>query len=324
MREQIPPDGGELSGLDLMAAESLLDRAPGGLPAPSAYLGVAEVLDALRGPASDHELAGQAAALADFRAQHGRRPARRTPGVVARVFTVKAAAAAVAAVSVVGVAAATTDTWPGTRARPEMSVSPTASVSATAAGGPAASAGSTATVAERDRIARLGLCEALERGSGDAENTPAAEALAALAGGADKVGAYCRSTRATAPAGAAGSRGPDATGPAGTGLCRAYGGGRGGEQGGRESAAAFAALARAAGGAGKIEEYCSLRSGRPSRSEGEPAPAPPSATEPRHGPAATPSHPGAPETSRGRGGGPGTLPPAASPAPSSRGGPPTA
>jgi hypothetical protein len=50
--------------------------------------------------------------------------------------------------------------------------------------------------------------------------------------------------------------GPDATGAAKAGLCRAWASGQGGEHGNKDDATAFQALAEAAGGAGRIAEYC--------------------------------------------------------------------
>jgi hypothetical protein len=50
--------------------------------------------------------------------------------------------------------------------------------------------------------------------------------------------------------------GPDATGPARDGLCRAWQAGEGERNGRREDSRAFRALADAAGGADKIDAYC--------------------------------------------------------------------
>jgi hypothetical protein len=50
--------------------------------------------------------------------------------------------------------------------------------------------------------------------------------------------------------------GPDATGAAKAGLCRAWASGQGGEQGKKLDATAFKALAKAAGGADSIADYC--------------------------------------------------------------------
>jgi len=52
------------------------------------------------------------------------------------------------------------------------------------------------------------------------------------------------------------ANGPDATGPARSGLCQAYQAGRGGTAGNKLDAVAFQALAKAAGGADKVADYC--------------------------------------------------------------------
>jgi hypothetical protein len=60
------------------------------------------------------------------------------------------------------------------------------------------------------------------------------------------------------PQGTAGHNptGPDASGPAKDGLCRAWQSGQGGENGMKNDSTAFKALAAAAGGADKIAEFC--------------------------------------------------------------------
>jgi hypothetical protein len=52
------------------------------------------------------------------------------------------------------------------------------------------------------------------------------------------------------------AKGPDATGAAKDGLCRAWQSGQGGENGGKNDSTAFQALAKAAGGADNIAAYC--------------------------------------------------------------------
>jgi hypothetical protein len=52
------------------------------------------------------------------------------------------------------------------------------------------------------------------------------------------------------------AKGPDATGPAKDGLCRAWQAGQGGSNGGKNDSTAFQALAKAAGGADKIADFC--------------------------------------------------------------------
>lgn len=50
--------------------------------------------------------------------------------------------------------------------------------------------------------------------------------------------------------------GPDATGAAKKGLCTAWAAGKGAENGAKEDAVAFQALAKAAGGAGNVASFC--------------------------------------------------------------------
>jgi hypothetical protein len=54
----------------------------------------------------------------------------------------------------------------------------------------------------------------------------------------------------------ANATGPDATGPAARGLCRAWSAGQGGQHGKKLDAVAFAALAKAAGGSDQVAAYC--------------------------------------------------------------------
>ena len=202
---------------------------------------LAAVLDAARRPGDARELAGEAAARAAF-SEHHRTHALRRRHVLSKGFSVKAAIAAAGALSVVGVAAAATDNLPG-------------ALGGTAQGAAIGSAASEHAGDGSEQAARLGLCEAAGRSAAAAERGPAAAALAALAGGADRVEAYCAEVMAGTRGGPAGA-GPDVLGPAGTGLCRAWQAGRGGEKGGRELAVAFAALAQAAGGSDRVDAYC--------------------------------------------------------------------
>jgi hypothetical protein len=74
----------------------------------------------------------------------------------------------------------------------------------------------------------------------------------------DANGANTHANTSQAPRGTAGSgpTGPDATGPAKDGLCRAWQSGQGGENGMKNDSTAFKALAAAAGGADKIADFC--------------------------------------------------------------------
>jgi len=300
---RFPGNDRERSPLDQVTAERLLDGRLDRRTVPPDYAVVLDLLDAARAPAAPTELAGEGAALASFRARH-RHPTRR-PRVLSKLLTVKAAVVAVSALSVAGAAAAATGSLPGTGARPTLG----AAAHSTAGAGSAAADGSTA---EMDRTGRIALCEAVARRGGAAEAAPAAAALARLAGGPAAVEAYCAQAGSTTKPDTTAGRGPDATGAARAGLCRAVADGRGGELGGKESAAAFEALALAAGGADKVEAYCAdpvssaAAGGKPS-------------TRPSAAPTATPSHPGPPESTRG---GRPTAPPAAVPSPSRQSGRP--
>ena len=105
-------------------------------------------------------------------------------------------------------------------------------------------------------------------------------------------GATARPDAAGSPTGGqkAGT-GPDASGAARDGLCRAWLAGKGGDNGKRDDSTAFQALARAAGGAANIAAWCKAstasQAGRGRRPDGPPGPrtSPPSsgATPPDSG-----------------------------------------
>jgi len=80
---------------------------------------------------------------------------------------------------------------------------------------------------------------------------PAQQAAHTLLGGAG-VPAPAEATATTR----AHTVGPDAAGPAARGLCRAWSAGQGGQHGKKLDAAAFAALAKAAGGSDQVAAYC--------------------------------------------------------------------
>ena len=106
-----------------------------------------------------------------------------------------------------------------------------------------------------------GLCRAYLAGGQDAKSDAAAfQALAAAAGGTDRIAAYCQASTAettgTQPAGH-GSR------AALQGLCRAYVAGQGGQHVAKINATAFRALSMAAGGTGNIATYCQTMTSKP-------------------------------------------------------------
>ncbi|HEY5989562.1 MAG TPA: hypothetical protein VIV12_24760, partial [Streptosporangiaceae bacterium] len=158
---------------------------------------VADVLAALRaGPASD-ELAGEAAALAEFRRRigvsiHPRGSRRRRPILLSTLLTAKgAAAAAIAAVSLSGAAAAATGNLPATlQTFAHNTVGAPAPPSSHASGSHGSPVGPDAT-----GPAKHGLCTAYEHakthGSAAFKNSVAFKNLVRAAGGADNVDAFC-------------------------------------------------------------------------------------------------------------------------------------
>jgi hypothetical protein len=95
--------------------------------------------------------------------------------------------------------------------------------------------------------------------------------------------------------------GPDPSGAARAGLCRAWQAGQGGDHGRRMDAVAFRALVQAAGGAGKVAAYCqdpAAGSSADAHGQGQASPpsvsAPPtSVSPPSSGPPADPGSPAA-------------------------------
>jgi hypothetical protein len=244
---------------DQDSLERLLDGRLDPGSAPPGYGGVARLLAAAAAPAAPEELAGEQQALAQFAAVHSRPPTRasRRNAVPSKLFTMKAAAAALVAVlSVGGVAAAATGLLPG-RAHHVADRAPATTAASTAGHGVGAA------VADLD-AATQGLCRAWQAGEGTDHgrrtDSEAFQALAAAAGGADNVAAYCKDVT-TGGSGASGQGrasavGPDATASARVGLCRAWQAGKGADQGQRANSVAFQALAAAAGGADKVAGYC--------------------------------------------------------------------
>ena len=268
------------------------------------YGGLARLLAAATAPATLEELAGEQRALAEFTAVMRSTPPTLVPRRIAvprKVFTMKAAAAALVAVlSVGGIAAAATGLLPG-------QASPVADREAATTAADAAGQGlGAAASVELDAAAQAGLCRALQAGQGadhgSPADTPAFRALAAAAGGAGNVTSYCENLTAGAGASADGQGtgsavGPDATGGARAGLCRAWQAGKETDQGRRADSVAFQALAAAAGGADKIAAYCKdVTTGAGSGGRGQASPpsgsAPPATVSPpSSGPPADPGPP---------------------------------
>jgi hypothetical protein len=264
--------------LDEDTADRLLCGRLDPADTPPAYAPVARLVKAATGPATPEELAGEAAAIAAFTAlAHADppTPVLRRASMPSKFLSVKAAAAVLAAVlSVGGVAAAATGMLPG---RAAQQATDHAS-SAVGGGSPAQAQGNGQSAAkgpDASGSAKNGLCQAWQSGQGGSngkrEDSTAFQALAAAAGGADKVDAYCQTATTAAGQGHAGN-GPDATGAAKDGLCKAWEAaqsGQGATNGKRMDSTAFQALAKAAGGAGKIAAYCQPTSTTAATSHGQ-------------------------------------------------------
>jgi hypothetical protein len=251
---------GSTPALDEDTADRLLSGRLDPADTPSAYAPVARLVKAATGPAAPEELAGEAAMIAAFKAHaHPRTLVPRRASMPSKLLSVKAAAAMIAAVlSVGGVAAAATGMLPGRAAQQA-----TDHASSAAGGGSAAQAHGSGQGAAKGPdatgAAKNGLCQAWQSGQGGSngkrEDSTAFQALAAAAGGADKVDAYCQTATTAGHA----ANGPDATGAAKDGLCKAWEAaqsGQGTADGKRQDPAAFQALATAAGGADKVAAYC--------------------------------------------------------------------
>jgi hypothetical protein len=134
------------------------------------------------------------------------------------------------------------------------------------------------------------------------------KAAAANLGGTAQAGS-------TAGQGREAAVGPDATGAARAGLCRAWQAGQGPNHGRRMDAVAFQALADAAGGADNVAAYCedvSVGASADARGQGQASPpsvsAPPtSVSPPSSGPPADPGPPDSTGGGHGQGGPPTTT-----------------
>jgi hypothetical protein len=282
--------------------ERLLDGRLDPASAPPDYRGLARLLTAVAAPAAPDEFAGEQLAMATFAAMRRSCPQtlspRRTP-VLSKVFTMKAAAAALVAVlSIGGIAAAATGLLPG------QASSVADRATATSRAGAAGQGLGAATSVELDKAAQVGMCRALQTDKGadhgSRTDTPAFQALAAAAGGVDNVTSYCEGITAGASAdghGRGSAVGPDATGAARAGLCRAWQAGQGTDHGRRTDSVAFQALAAAAGGADKVAAYCEdVTAGAGSDGQGQALPPsvstpPTTVSPPSSGPPADPGPP---------------------------------
>jgi hypothetical protein len=228
MRQRLGSRGSSPPTLDHDTADRLLAGQLGPADAPPGYAAVAKVVSAASAPATTEDLAGEPAAVAQFvaMARSGsptRASTNRRAGVPRRLLSVKAAAAVLAAVLSIGGVAAATGVFPGPAKPP-------------AGHGPDSSGGGVATTPGRSDAATT-------------TSTTAGEAGSRERGGATATG-------------------PDASGPARNGLCRAWLAGQGQDHGKREDSPAFRALAAAAGGADKIAAYCQATPPADSASQG--------------------------------------------------------
>ena len=291
--------------LDLVTADRLLAGRLDPADAPAGYAAVARLLAAAAGPASPEELAGEQAVIAEFAAAvRPKPPTLPRRASVPRLLRVKVAAVAVAAVLSIGgvVAAAGLVSSPA-----QESAGRAASTSRAGSAGHGQGDAAAAILDGAGQVqAARGLCRAWQAGkSGQQErrkNSTAFRALAAAAGGADNITAWCETATAggatTDKQGRVTATGPDAAGAARQGLCRAWQAGKGGRNGLRENSTAFRALAAAAGGADNITAWCQAVTPDSTADHGQQPSSPPS-TGPRP-PVTT-----GPPSSTGHGGGQG-------------------
>jgi hypothetical protein len=250
MRQRLGSRGSSPPTLDHDTADRLLAGRLDPADAPPGYAAVVKVVNAATAPATTEDLAGEPEAVAQFvaMARSGsptRASTTRRTGVPSRLLTVKAAAAVLAAALSIGGVAAATGVFPGP-AQPPAGRGPDspggdvatpgrsdAATTITAAAGEAGNrerAGDTATGPDASGPAKDGLCQAWLAGQGTdhgkREDSPAFRALAAAAGGADKIAAYCQATTPpdSASQGSGSSSPPTSATPPGHGAGHSNGG----------------------------------------------------------------------------------------------------
>jgi hypothetical protein len=270
-------------------AEQLLAGRLDAADAPSGYAALARVLAAAAAPAEPEELAGEAEIIARFTdaaRSHPPTPIPRRASMPGKLRVRLAATVIAVLLSIGGVAAAATGLRATLAGHAGQQAPPTTRAGSNGQG----RGGAAATIRDGAGLgqAAKGLCQAWESGQGAShgkrEDSTAFRALAAAAGGADQVAAWCQATVGSQAAGHQ-AAGPD-TAKAKEGLCRAWRSAQAGGDGLREDSGAFKALAAAAGGADRIAAWCqavapaggSAGNGRPS--------APPTS----HGPPPTTGH----------------------------------
>ena len=258
-------DRADLFALDDRTVERLLAGRSAPADVPPAYAGVARLLAAAAAPPSPEELAGPAAAVTQLHAVVRARPPVVGAGRVARSrrrFRAKMAAIAVVGVlSVGGIAGASGLGEPIRRsAQTALAGIGIAVRAAPSDGRETTFAG--ARPANVEHAAVDDLCRVYLAGGQDAKSdTAALRALAAAAGGRDRIAAYCQATTARTTASRQARHGSSRS--ALQGLCRAYVAGQGGQHGAKTDATAFRALAAAAGGADRIAAYCQTMTSKP-------------------------------------------------------------
>lgn len=260
--------------LDEDALERLLAGDLPRAPAPAGYAEVAALLAATVAPPSPRELTGKAAALAELKAVTRARSAaapRRARTQPSRRRVGLAVAIVVGALATSGAAAATTGHLPGPirdAARSFLTtVGVTTPTTPTKVGRqPAPSTGTAGTTGATTDSQATSPTDTADRGPGPA---------AAL------------------------------TGPAKDGLCRAFMAGQGTEQGKKIDAAAFKALAEAAGDPDKIATYCQGTQPGNTKSDGQKEQTPPHRPgNQRQGPGGPPPSTGSGNQGQGQGGPP--------------------
>jgi hypothetical protein len=285
--------------LDAATAERMLAGSLDPADAPPGYADVARVLAAATRSASEEELAGEAAALAAFRAS--RRPAhrrsRRSP-VLGKLIGAKAIVAALAGTITIGTAAAAaTGALPDPAQRVAHGLLGGLGVPEAASDAAQQGAGASQDRASDELPGAVGLCRAWAAGQGGEHGrkleSTAFERLAEAAGGADNVAAFCDALATVEPTAGSGATGrgapespgagrpstpgatPSASEAALTGLCRAW---AAAEDPAELGTRVRDQLAAAAGGVEEIDAFCADRLA--------------TTADQRGGPTATPSHPG--------------------------------
>jgi hypothetical protein len=247
---------GSLAGGPPAADQDTLERLLDGRldpgSVPPGYGGLARLLAAATAPAAAEELAGEQLARAGFAEAMRSHPPTLSPRRTAVARKAFTFKAAAAAL-----------------------------VAVLSLGGIAAAAGllpdQASPVADQKKPATTDAAGGAAHGLGEAATTDL--------GGSAGAGAADGQGREAAV-------GPDATGAARAGLCRAWAAGQGGDQGRRMDAVAFQALVAAAGGVGKVAGYCKdVDAGASAKGHAEGQASPSSVSPPSSGPPADPGPP---------------------------------